>query len=95
MAKEEKAEKLSVTLPKELAAEIRHLVPQRGMSAFFTEAAKRYLAQRRQRTALEKGFGAWSDENHPELRTPEDTVVYVRSLREADREHLARLEGKG
>ncbi len=94
MAKEERAEKLSVTLPKELAAEIRRLVPQRGMSAFFTEAAKRYLAQHRQRTALERGFGAWTAENHPELKMPEDTVVYVRSLREADRERLARLGGE-
>ena len=94
MTKQERAEKLSVTLPKELAAEIRRLVPQGGMSAFFTEATERYLAQRRQRTALEKGFGAWSDENHPELKTPEDTVVYLRSLREADRERLARLGGE-
>jgi hypothetical protein len=44
------------------------------------------MSQYKQRVALEKGFGAWSSENHPELKTPEDTVIYVRRLREAYRE---------
>jgi len=84
--KNDRAAKFSITLPKELADEIRLTVPKRRVSAFFAEAIKRYMSQYKQRVALEKGFGAWSSENHPELKTPEDTVIYVRRLREAYRE---------
>ena len=86
--KNDKTAKLSITLPKELANEVRLTVPKRRVSAFFAEAIKRYMAQYKQRVALEKGFGAWSSENHPELKTPEDTVIYVRRLRESYRERL-------
>jgi len=86
--KNDKTAKLSITLPKELANEVRLTVPKRRVSAFFAEAIKRYMAQYKQKVALEKGFGAWSSENHPELKTPEDTVIYVRRLREAYRGRL-------
>lgn len=87
-----KTEKISVTLPRELSGEIRSIVPQGEVSAFFTEALEHYLAYRKQKLALEKGFGAWKDEGHPNLTTPDDTKAYVRSLREADSKRLARLE---
>jgi len=86
--KNDRAAKLSITLPKELADEIRLTVPKRRVSAFFAEAIKRYMSQYKQKVALEKGFGAWSNENHPELKTPEDTIIYVRNLRETYRERL-------
>jgi len=86
--KNDRAAKFSITLPKELANEVRFTVPKRRVSAFFAEAIKRYMAQYKQRVALEKGFGAWSIENHPELKAPEDTVIYVRRLRESYRERL-------
>lgn len=93
MSKRGKTEKVSVTLPKELAGEIRSIASQGEVSAFFTEALGHYLAYRRQKIALEKGFGAWRNDNHPELATPEDCSTYVRSLRAADRERLAQLGG--
>ena len=90
-----KTEKMSVTLPKELAGEIRSTVSQGEVSAFFTEALEHYLAYRKQRIALEKGFGAWKHKKHPDLATPEDSTAYVRALRESDRERLKRLGGVG
>ncbi len=87
-----KTEKVSVTLPRELAEEIRSTVSQGEVSSFFTEALKHYLAYHKQRVALERGFGAWKDENHPDLNTPEDSTRYVRRLREA---HTRRLESLG
>lgn len=83
MAREGKTEKVSVTLPGKLLSEIRALVPRGEVSSFFAEAAQRYLVFRRQREALERAFGAWKDEEHPDLASPEDTISYVRSLREA------------
>ena len=88
-----KTEKMSVTLPKKLAGEIRSVASQGEISSFFTEALEHYLAYRKQKIALEKGFGAWKNESHPDLTTPEDSTAYVRSVREVDRERLERLEG--
>ena len=90
-----KTEKMSVTLPKELAGEIRSIASQGEISSFFTEALEHYIAYHKQKVALEKGFGAWKSENHPSLATPEDSTAYVRSIREADRERLERLGGIG
>jgi hypothetical protein len=88
-----KTEKMSVTLPKKLAGEIRTVASQGEISAFFTEALEHYLAYRKQTIALEKGFGAWKDKGHPDLATPEDSTAYVRAVREADKERQQRLEG--
>jgi hypothetical protein len=88
-----KTEKMSVTLPRELAGEIRSIASQGEISSFFTEALEHYIAYRKQKVALEKGFGAWKGESHPDLATPEDSTAYVRSIREADRERLERLGG--
>ena len=93
MGKRGKTEKMSVTLPKELAGEIRSIVSQGEISSFFTEALAHYLAYRKQKIALEKGFGAWKNESHPDLGTPEDSTAYVRAVREQDEERLTRLGG--
>ena len=50
-----KTEKVSVTLPKDLAGEIRSIVSQGEVSSFFAEALEHYLAYRKQKVALEKG----------------------------------------
>ena len=87
-----RTEKMSVTLPKELASEIRSISPQGEISSFFTEALEHYIAYRKQRIALEKGFGAWKDKNHPDLSTHKDSTTYVRAIRETDRGRQQRLE---
>jgi hypothetical protein len=83
-----KTEKMSVTLPKELAGEIRTVASQGEISAFFTEALEHYLAYRKQSIALEKGFGAWKDNSHPDLVTPEDSTAWVRGIRTAGEARL-------
>jgi len=88
-----RTEKMSVTLPRELAGAIRSIASRGEMSAFFTEALEHYIAYYRQKIALEKGFGAWKTESHPDLATPEDSIAYVRAIREVDRARLERLGG--
>ena len=88
-----KTEKMSVTLPKELAGEIRSITSKGEISSFFTEALEHYIAYRKQRIALEKGFGAWKNESHRDLATSEDSTAYVNSIREADSERLAQMGG--
>jgi hypothetical protein len=88
-----KTEKMSVTLPKKLAGEVRSVAAAGEISSFFTEALEHYLAYRKQTLALEKGFGAWKNDNHPDLVTPEDSKAFVRSVREGDKNRLKRLGG--
>jgi hypothetical protein len=83
-----KTEKMSVTLPKELAGEIRSIVSHGGISSFFTEALEHYISYRKQVIAMEKGFGAWKDKNHPELTASKDTLGYVNAVREAGSERF-------
>jgi hypothetical protein len=83
---------MSVTLPRELAVEIRSVASHGEISSFFTEALEHYLAYRKQKIAIKKGFGAWKDENHPDLLTPEDSTAYVRAIRDADQERNRHLE---
>lgn len=93
MVRKGKTEKVSVTLPKELAGEIRSIVSRGEVSSFFTEALEHYVSYRKQKAALEKGFGAWRNESHPDLNTPKDSSAYVHNIREADRERLERRRG--
>ena len=95
MVRRGKTEKVSVTLPRELAGEIRSIVSQGEVSSFFTEALEHYLAYHKQKASLEQGFGAWKDESHPDLTTPQDSTAYVHSIRESDTKRLERLGGSG
>ncbi|MBI2849434.1 MAG: hypothetical protein HYX80_00140 [Chloroflexi bacterium] len=45
--------------------------------------AERKSALQKQKIAMEKGFGAWKDEDPPELATPEDSSAFVRAIRDA------------
>ena len=93
MSSRGKTEKVSVTLPRDLAMEIRSMVPLGEVSSFFTEALEHYLAYRKQKIALAKGFGAWKNEAHSDLVTPGDSTAYVRSIRAAGSERLTHLGG--
>ena len=95
MPRTKKMEKLSITLPKELASELRAMVPHGKLSAFLTEAVQFQLAYQRQKAALKIGFGAWKAKNHPDLKIPADSTAYVNALRALDEERLARFEGDG
>ncbi|MBA7569639.1 hypothetical protein ES708_11380 [subsurface metagenome] len=86
-----KTEKMSVTLPKELASEIRSIASQGEISSFFTEALEHYISYCKQKIALEKGFGAWKNESHPNLATPGDSTAYVHAVREADLDRTSAL----
>jgi hypothetical protein len=95
MIKRRITEKVSVTLPKDLVTRIRSIAVQGEVSSFFTEALEYYMAFQKQRSALEKGFGAWRDKNHPELASPQSSVEYIRRTRKSDNQRLERLKGAG
>ena len=70
-------------LPEDLIEELRTTVPPRQQSRFVAEALRRELKRVRLGQALEKSFGTWTEENHPELAA--GTEAYVRNLRRSTR----------
>ena len=82
------AEKLSITLPAELAAEIRDTAGPGGVSGFLADAARYYIRRRRLMHSLDIGFGAWNAETGADPSRPASTL---QRLREAGRDRAERL----
>jgi hypothetical protein len=80
-----------VVLPAELVAEIDAVVGTRKRSKFIQEAVEERLLRDRQMKGIEAGFGAWKDEDHPELCGPEGTDGWIRQLREESNQRLEEL----
>jgi hypothetical protein len=81
------AEKLSITLPADLAAEIRETAGPGGVSGFLADAARYYIRRRKLMSALDLGFGAWANARSAEARS----TSALQRLREAGRERAERL----
>ena len=75
--------KIKGMLPDTLLARLREHVPARQRSRFILEAIEERLALEEQITALAETAGAWSDQNHPEMRTDEDIDHWLDDLRES------------
>jgi Arc/MetJ-type ribon-helix-helix transcriptional regulator len=80
-----------VVLPADLVAEIDELVGARGRSRFIAEAVEKRVQLERQRRALEIGFGAWKDADHPELQGPGGTEGWVRQMRDEETRRFEEL----
>ena len=76
-------QKITVTLPQAVLARLRAHVPARQRSRFILEAIEERLQLEEQSAALDETAGAWSDENHPEMRTDEDIDRWLSDLRRA------------
>ena len=76
-------QKITVMLPEALLSRLREHVPARQRSRFILEAIEERLALEEQITALAETAGAWSDQNHPEMRTDEDIDHWLDDLRQS------------
>ena len=86
-----KTERVNVRFPKELMDELRKCVPAGKRSELIVEATAKKLAQLRTQEAIRLSAGAWTDENHPDLNTPEDIERYLAELRAPTNERIRRL----
>lgn len=73
--------RVNVYFPKKLLADLEKYVPARRRSALIVEATEKELRAIKLRVALDTGRGAWSDADHPDLKTGEDIDRYVREMR--------------
>jgi hypothetical protein len=88
VAERTSAEKLSITLPADLAAEIRDTAGPGGVSGFLADAARYYIRRRKLMHSLDIGFGAWGPGGPTESGRPASTL---QRLREAGRDRAERL----
>lgn len=73
--------KTQIVLPDSLASELKRLIPNRKRSQFIAEAVEKQLGAIRFQKALREAAGAWTDKNHPELRTQADINRYLGRFR--------------
>ena len=74
-------QKITVSLPKALLARLDERIPTRKRSRFIIGAIEERLALEEQLAALDETAGAWSDKNHPDMRTDEDIDRWLEDLR--------------
>lgn len=70
-------ERMNLYVTKSLMDDLRRAIPARERTRFVEEILARELRRRKLRLALKKSYGAWKDENHPELATYEDVNRWV------------------
>ncbi len=90
-----KAVRTNVVLPADLLRKIDRVAGSRQRSAFLTEAAQEKLARLQFDRAAARAFGAWKDEEHPDLRTDPDLARYLTRLRSSTTSRLRRRVGRG
>ena len=74
-------ERMNLYITKSLMDELRNAIPARERTRFVEDVLTRELRRRKLLDALEKAYGAWTDENHPEMKTPKDIDRWVREGR--------------
>lgn len=77
------AQKITVTLPRELIERMDDRVPSRQRSRFIANAIESQLAIEEQMAAVEETAGIWTEEKHPELKTEEDIDAWLQNLRQS------------
>jgi len=70
-------ERMNLYITKSIMDDLRRAIPARERTRFVEEVLARELRRRKLREALKKSYGAWKDENHPELATFEDVNRWV------------------
>jgi len=70
-------ERMNLYITKSLMDDLRKAVPARERTRFVEDILTRELRRRKLLDAIEKAYGAWTDENHPDMKTFEDINRWV------------------
>lgn len=77
------AKQANFLLPTDIIEELRKLIPKREKSKVVTEALRKELKRIKLEHVLETSFGAWKENDHPELAG--GTEKFVRQMRKSSR----------
>jgi hypothetical protein len=83
--------KAHIILPGEILEEVDRIAGKRKRSLFIAEATREKLERERFLRALDETKGAWSDKNHPDLRTIKDVEEYVGEKRQSYQKRIKRI----
>lgn len=83
--------KAHLVLPRDILEEVDQIAGKRKRSLFIAEATREKLQRERFLRTLEETQGAWSDKNHPELKTARDMEQFVSDKRQSYRKRLKRI----
>ena len=83
--------KTHLVIPRDILEEVDEIAGKRKRSLFIAEATREKLQRERFLRTLEETQGAWSDKNHPELKTSRDMEQFVSDKRESYRKRLKRI----
>ena len=86
--------KAHLVLPRDILEEVDQVAGKRKRSLFIAEATREKLQRERFLKTLEESQGAWSDKNHPELKTAKDIERFISDKRQSYRKRLKRVANK-
>ena len=70
-------ERMNLYITKSIMDDLRHAIPARERTRFVEEVLARELRRLKLREAIKDAYGAWKDEDHPEMATFEDINRWV------------------
>jgi hypothetical protein len=77
----EDTQRINVTFPVRLLRDLDEFAPPRKRSQIIVAATADYVRRLKLLAAIKETAGAWDDESHPELATPEDIDRWLQQLR--------------
>jgi metal-responsive CopG/Arc/MetJ family transcriptional regulator len=83
--------KAHLVIPHDILEEVDQIAGKRKRSLFIAQATREKLERERFLKTLEETQGAWSDKNHPDLKTSRDMEQFVRDKRQSYRKRLKRI----
>ena len=87
-------ERMNLYITKSLMDDLRRVVPPRERTRFVEEVLARELRRLKLREAIKNAYGAWKDEDHPELATFEDVNRWVEEGRKGFTRDFSKEWGK-
>lgn len=88
-------ERMNLYITKSVMDELRRTIPARERTKFVEEVLARELRRLKLREAIEKSYGAWKDEDHPDMMTPEDIDRWIEEQRRLGTRDLSEEWGRG
>jgi metal-responsive CopG/Arc/MetJ family transcriptional regulator len=83
--------KAHLVIPQDILEEVDQIAGKRKRSLFIAEATREKLQRERFLRILDETQGAWSDKNHPDLKTSRDVEQFVRDKRQSYRKRQKRI----
>ena len=84
--------KAHLVIPHDILEEVDQIAGKRKRSLFIAEATREKLQREQFLKTLDETQGAWSDKNHPDLKTTRGMEQFIRDKRKS---YQKRLKGIG